>query len=153
MLIPLTLYLGRPQSADLTWQLVDSTILGQIAMNFAILTACIPSLKGVLEIFFSGASLFTVPVEYGNSYSAGGGIRSFIPSRFRYSNHWRTGDMGSHSVTISRSDNRNTMAGKRSESQVSLTDLTDNIMRTVEYEVYELPILPTTEAPSKRHIV
>ena len=40
-------------------------------MNFSILTACVPSLRGVFDIFGSGTSLFTVPVQYEATMASG----------------------------------------------------------------------------------
>ena len=148
---------GRTQPKDLTWALVTPIIWGQVAMNLSILTACIPSLKGVLEMFFSGASLFQVPERYESDLATSSrdyGLRSLVASRFRVfkSKSGMRSDVNSHSRSIIRNENgtrvvntsrrgkEDTLPGdhERSESQVSLHD-GGRIMRTVEYEISRYP--------------
>lgn len=152
MLIPQTVYWAKHTgSRDQTWTLVEPSIWGQIAMNLSILTACVPSLKGVIDMFWSGASMFTVPGQYNpSSLSSGpGGIRSLVPSRFRT---FTTGSQNraNNSNLKSREQRSNEHLGstacdqqpdtilERSESQTRLTD--NNIVRTVEYQVSSEPI-------------
>jgi len=143
MLIPQTVYWAKhTRSEDQTWTLVEPLIWGQIAMNLSILTACVPSLKGMIEMFRSGASMFTVPGQYNSSSLSNGpgGIRSLVPSRFRtrpsgsQKREWRSNEnLGSNS----RGEQTDTIL-ERSESQTRLTD--NVIMRTVDYEVSSKPV-------------
>src|ERR1700744_3560274 len=143
--------------------MVGPALWSQLSMNLSILTACIPSLKTVLDMFRSGTSFFTVPAQYQSAVdNSSGGLRSrlaravshrFMPRRSanRRANRsvnnpaaskseWPTKQMkavtGQHSAQVS-SAVRNHSDGKgtpeRSESQRSLTQA--GIMRTVAYEV------------------
>lgn len=153
MIIPQSVYYGQHDgSNDMTWNIVQPTIWGQIAMNLAILTACVPSLKGVIDMYLSGASMFTVPGQYTSSNNDSGvnGIRSLLPSRFgRYKTGSQTQKNGSNlrsrdtknaSHLGSKSREEPHTIPERSESQTSLRG--NNIMRTVEYEVYPDAIKP-----------
>ena len=146
MIILQTAYLGRHfDEDDVTWTLVEPSIMGQIALTTSILTACVPSLKGVVEMFYSGASTFVVPTQYQGSYDNSGShrgiIRSFIPNRFRLAksgsqSQTNKSQNASHLRSKERSEQPHTIP-ERSESQTNLRD--DAIMRTTEYEVYYEP--------------
>ena len=144
-----TAYLGEYlDSSDTTWTLVEPAILGQIAQSLSILTACVPSLKGVIEIFWSGASQFTVPTQYTSSHIASGshgGIRSLIPNKFRPTksgsqthnqNHVHSLELKNQSHIRSGHGEHPHTIHERSESQINL----NNITRTTEYEVYSEPV-------------
>ncbi|OQV09638.1 hypothetical protein CLAIMM_13739 [Cladophialophora immunda] len=147
------------QSDDRSWRMVGPAIWSQLVMNFSILTACIPSLKTVLDMFKSGTSFFTVPAQYQSTVdNSSQGLRSklatAVTQRFalkRSANRsqndatssvreWPTKQMkavsGQHSVQVSsnvRSHSDMKDLPVRSESQRSLTE--NAIMRTVAYEV------------------
>lgn len=157
MVIPQSVYWSRNDgSDDMTWDIVEPTIFGQIAMNLAILTACVPSLKGVIDMYLSGASVFTVPGQYTSSNNDSGvnGIRSLLPSRFgRYKTGSQTQNKGSN-VILGSQDTKNASQlrsqglietraiPERSESQISLRENDNNIIRTVEYEIYSDAVTP-----------
>ncbi|KIW90904.1 uncharacterized protein Z519_08687 [Cladophialophora bantiana CBS 173.52] len=147
------------ESDDRSWKMVGPAILNQLVMNLSILTACIPSLKTVLDMFKSGTSFFTVPVQYQSAVdNSSQGLRSKLATAVTQrialkrsanrsqndtaysSREWPTKQMkavsGQHSVQISsnvRSNSDLKDIPVRSESQRSLTENT--IMRTVAYEV------------------
>ncbi len=128
-------------------------------MNLSILTACVPSLKSVLDMFRSGTSFFTVPAQYQTSVAnSSGGIRSklatAVSNRFgtrksanrsqndttRSNSEWPTKQMkavsGHHSTQVSSTAMAHAdpkSVPQRSESQRSLTQ--NAIMRTVGYDV------------------
>lgn len=139
----------RYESNDVTWSLVDPTVWNQIALNLSIVTACVPSLKGVIDTFWSGASMFTVPHQYSSSDPSGTfALRSIVPSKFR-TNKSQAGVRTNNSAFDPRpSRNETNFEGAhlhqrdpskfgRSDSQVSLHG--NAIMRTVEYEIYHEP--------------
>jgi hypothetical protein len=129
----------------------------QIVMNLSILTACIPSLKGVIDIFLSGTSLIAVPEQYRTtlSGSTSHGIRSRVRTALGLSvnksiagthndtsqsrNQWPTDQMksvsGQYSSQISTNGKKqgSTHVPGKSESQKSLTE--EGIMRTIDYEI------------------
>ena len=146
-------------SDDLTWSAVNPAIWTQVALNLSLLTACVPSLKGVLDMFKSGTSLFQLPAQYGTTMSGSGsyGLRSRLTSAIanRFTSNksanasqideqssrseWPTKQMkkvsGQHSTVVSnpgKGSNLNRIP-ERSESQRSLTE--NVILRTVDYEV------------------
>ncbi|KAJ9612311.1 hypothetical protein H2200_003908 [Cladophialophora chaetospira] len=146
-------------SDDRSWKMVGAAIWSQLVMNLSILTACIPSLKTVLDMFRSGTSFFTVPAQYQTSVdNSSGGLRSrianAISNRFtsgrsvsrsqkhtsRSAAEWPTKQMkavsGQHSVNVTSTAREQVDAKgvpQRSESQTNLTP--NEIMRTVAYEV------------------
>ena len=147
MLIPQSVYWAQHvESDDMTWTSVQPTIWGQITMNLAVPTACIPSLKGVIDMYLSGASMFTVQGQYtfSNNESAVNAFRSLLPGRFsRLKARSQTKEEGSNvfshdtknaSHLRSKSWEESHTIPERSESQVSHRE--GNIFRTVEYEVY-----------------
>ena len=113
LLIPSTAYYGSGSSLNNeTWFLVEPLLLGQMALNTSILTACIPSLKGIIDMFWSGASVFTMPVQYTPSSQQG----------MVYGHRSKT------SETLK--DKKKNMSQDRSESQEELRH--DSTPRTVD---------------------
>lgn len=125
-------------------------------MNASILTACIPSLKGVIDIFLSGTALINVPEHYRTTLSSSGsqGLRSRVRTALglsvNHSSHgtrndstkhgeWPTKQMksvtGQHSSQVTTNGKKQGVnhVPERSESQRSLTE--DAIMRTIDYEI------------------
>ncbi|KIX04255.1 uncharacterized protein Z518_07809 [Rhinocladiella mackenziei CBS 650.93] len=147
------------ESDDRSWAMTAPAIWSQLVMNLSILTACIPSLKTVLDMFKSGTSLFTVPAQYQSEMdNSSQGLRSRLATAISHrfaskrsanrsqndtthsSRDWPTKPMkavsGQHSVQVSsavRNQSNVKDIPERSESQRSLTENT--IMRTVAYEV------------------
>lgn len=145
---------------DYSWTLVHPTIWTAIVMNLSILTACIPSLKGVLDMFKSGTSLFTIPTQYeaelgSSSKGVTSRIKTVLSSRLGIhgskdrsqtgassaSGEWPTKQMkkvqgGHHTSEVSSAGKEKSNLGnipERSESQRSLTEGT--ILRTIDYEI------------------
>lgn len=137
-------------------------------MNLSIITACIPSLKAVIDMFWSGALMFTVPTQYTSSaHDGSGGItnnRSKTNNDSLASRLARRAFKSSSSQNHSQNDNtyqrstdksqtrpnftgqpqHHTAVLERSESQISLRD-PNAILRTVEYDVYPTPAKPRGE--------
>ncbi|OAG37286.1 hypothetical protein AYO21_08471 [Fonsecaea monophora] len=159
IIVQLVEYRKLYESDDRSWNMVGPAIWSQLVMNLSILTACIPSLKTVLDMFKSGTSFFTVPAQYQTTVdNSSQGLRSKIATavtqRFTMkrtanrsqnnttasSREWPTKQMkavsGQHSAQVSsnvRSHSDMKDVPVRSESQRSLTE--NAIMRTVAYEV------------------
>jgi hypothetical protein len=144
-------------SDDRSRTYVLPAIFMQIVMNLSILTACIPSLKGVIDIFLSGTSLIAVPEQYRTtlSNSTSHGIKSRVRTALGLSvnkstvgtqidtsqnrSQWPTEQMksvsGQHSSHVSTNGKKQgpTHIPGKSESQKSLTE--DAILRTIDYEI------------------
>ena len=150
MVIIQTICLGKYiNSNDLSWTMTEPSIIGQVAVSLSILTACVPSLKGVIEMFWSGASQFVVPTQCTSSHNASrnNGLRSLIPSKFRSNcssggtpqdqGHGRSRDQKTESYL--KSGDRIAPPNAVIERSESQTNLREGIMRTTEYEVYTEP--------------
>ncbi|RVX68487.1 hypothetical protein B0A52_07910 [Exophiala mesophila] len=145
---------------DYSWTMVSPIIWTAIVMNLSILTACIPSLKGVLDMFKSGTSLFTIPTQYeaelgSSSKGVTSRIKTALSGRLGIggtrnhsqtgassaSGEWPTRQMkkvqgGHHTSEVSSAGKEKSHLGnipERSESQRSLTE--GAILRTIDYEI------------------
>lgn len=118
-------------------------ILGQIALNLSILTACVPSLKGVLEMYWTGASNFIVATHHTSSHnkSASHGIQSRLTDKFRQSESEARTQKGIHKRSGQRGKEPHTIL-ERSESQTNLNTIT----KTIEWKVHD----PAAETPSTK---
>lgn len=135
-----TTYMRNDDVVDETWSLVKPIILGQIALNASIITACVPSLKGVIDTFWSGATVFTAPAHYTTHNSQRSGLVYGVRSRFT-----KTQNTSQTPPAKSKSRDR---SGDRSESQEDLHRSV--IHRTVEYQVeYEREEMPRRSRTKK----
>lgn len=52
------------ETSDVTWDVVSSTIWLQIALGLSVLTACIPSLKGIIDSLLGATSVAAIGAPY-----------------------------------------------------------------------------------------
>ena len=146
--------------------MVGPAIWSTLVMNLSIVTACVPSLKTVLDMFKSGTSFFTVPAQYQTEVdnSSGGlrsrlahavtgrftsnrsGNRSHIDTTGSSSRDWPTKQMkavsGQHSAQVSSAIRAGDMKSipERSESQRSLNEgaiMLDDSLRKLRMMIWE----------------
>lgn len=141
------------ESNDRSWTHVTLAIWSQVVMNL-ILTACVPSLKGVFDIFGSGTALFTLPCNTKPPWLVAQDLWSRIRTALNKSGNEsrqdnnktsrhskypifrpRNGD-GQHSAEVSSTGRKLTNLHPVTGQSESQTNLARNaILRTDDYEV------------------
>lgn len=134
-------------SDDVTWQAVSTMIWGQIALGLAVLTVCIPSLKGVIDSLMGSTAVAALNAPYelkdsGNGTGlemtalSGSGTRQTSKQGSGLGSTLRRGSKARHShQPMWRQDLTSEVRTEIASGSDSVRNLTEGVMVNTDFEV------------------